>query len=173
MNSLPSNKTAISLIGMPGSGKSTLAPLLAQELGYEFLDVDDWIIEHTSRDISYLIAEGEPFLFHLQEQCIRETPMDNLVLSTPGSIIYIHYLDILKNDSLVVYLDAPTSVLEQRIKEQANPQRLILGLEDNSFKDLHTQRKPLYEELAHYTLEYKEESPEDSVSRILDLISQG
>ena len=50
----------LSLIGMPGSGKTTLGRLVARELGWDFVDMDDAIQDMAGRTIPELFSQGEP-----------------------------------------------------------------------------------------------------------------
>jgi len=57
----------ITLIGMPGSGKSTLGALLAERLGYRFID-GDAIIESSGRPLQDIIdRDGEEEFLRIEE----------------------------------------------------------------------------------------------------------
>lgn len=52
----------ILLIGMPGCGKSTLGRLLADELGYDFIDMDKYIEEKEGLSVKEIFSsKGEDF----------------------------------------------------------------------------------------------------------------
>ena len=57
------DRESIILIGMPASGKSTVGKMLAEELGYRFIDLDVYIQEKERRSIQDIIeTEGEAAL---------------------------------------------------------------------------------------------------------------
>ncbi|MDH3734488.1 MAG: shikimate kinase [Gemmatimonadota bacterium] len=47
------------LVGLSGGGKSTVGPLLAARLGYDFVDLDEYVEEVEGTTVSELFAEGE------------------------------------------------------------------------------------------------------------------
>jgi len=78
----------IALVGLPRSGKSTLGPLLAEHLGYAWLDSDQGITESTGRSPADWIAEdGMPAFREAESKWLRETPFPaELILSTGGGL---------------------------------------------------------------------------------------
>lgn len=50
----------IVLVGLPGAGKSSVGPLVAQRLGWRFVDLDEDIVRAAGRSIAEIFAaEGE------------------------------------------------------------------------------------------------------------------
>lgn len=79
----------IVLTGFMGSGKSTVGARLARELGWNFLDVDDVIVEDTGMPISEFFAQhGEPAFRERERATIaRLCGRQNLVLALGGGAI--------------------------------------------------------------------------------------
>jgi len=106
----------------------------------------------------------------LQEKCIIEEDLSRRVIATPGSIIYTQCLDKLKLESVIIYLEVPLEIIEQRINTQDNKQRVILSLPDGGVDRLYEQRVPMYQRLAKFTLSYQHESAYQSAIRISKLL---
>ena len=67
----------LSLIGMPGSGKTTLGRLVARELGWDFVDMDDAIQDMAGRTIPELFSQGEPVFRQWEARvCARLSSVD-------------------------------------------------------------------------------------------------
>ena len=79
----------IVLTGFMGSGKSTVGPLLAQRLGWTFIDLDDVIEAEAGATIAELFARhGEPaFRTREHETIARLAATDALVLALGGGAI--------------------------------------------------------------------------------------
>jgi shikimate kinase len=79
----------IVLTGFMGSGKTTVGPLIAQELGWQFVDVDDVIEAEAGCTIAELFRrEGEtPFRERERAAIARLAASDGLVLALGGGAI--------------------------------------------------------------------------------------
>ncbi len=100
--------TRIALIGLPRSGKSTLGPLLAEQLGYVWLDSDQGISESSGRSPAEWIAESGMSTFReVEAQWLHKTEFpERLVLSTGGGLpCYGENMDYLLTHFCTVHLN--------------------------------------------------------------------
>ena len=83
------NGTNIFLIGMMGAGKSTVGKLLAQKLGYNFLDTDPLIEKCAGKSIPEIFAkDGEETFRDLEQQVLSQvSAYTRLVVATGGGIV--------------------------------------------------------------------------------------
>lgn len=79
----------IVLTGFMGSGKSTVGPLVAERLGWRFIDVDDVIVAETGMAISQFFAtQGERVFRDVERAAIaRLAAEDGLVMALGGGAI--------------------------------------------------------------------------------------
>lgn len=79
----------IVLTGFMGSGKSTVGPLLAERLGWQFIDADDVIVAETGVPIADFFAEHGEAAFRERERetVARLAGEDGLVLALGGGAI--------------------------------------------------------------------------------------
>jgi shikimate kinase len=83
------NPRRIVLTGFMGSGKSTVGPLLAERLGWRFVDTDDVIEAEAGCAIAELFARHGEAAFREREQAViaRLVAGDGLVLALGGGAI--------------------------------------------------------------------------------------
>ena len=79
----------LTLIGTRGTGKSTVAPLLAERLGWDWIDADVELERRAGRSIREIFAsDGEPVFRALERQNLLELlQRDRLVLAAGGGAI--------------------------------------------------------------------------------------
>jgi len=142
------DRESIILIGMPASGKSTVGKMLAEELGYRFIDLDVYIQEKERRSIQDIIeTEGEAALMDIEKKRMSELDLSRLVVAPGGSLVYYDDLMLkLKQKALIIYLNEPLAELERRLNDA--PTRGIIGLKRKSLAEIYSERAPLY---IHYT----------------------
>ncbi len=102
---------SITLIGMPTSGKSTIGKILAEKLGYNFIDLDDLIKEKTGKSYDEILEQdGEKKLLDLENKYTLELDFENLdiIFSPGGSIIYSpEAMEKIKKETKIIYIELP------------------------------------------------------------------
>jgi shikimate kinase len=119
------------LIGLMGSGKTTTGQLLAQQLGYQFLDTDTLIEQVAGCTINEIFAQsGEASFRDLETQVLAEvSAYKRLVIATGGGIVlkptnwsYLHH-------GIIVWLNvAPEHLAERLTGDHSRP---LLALDTN------------------------------------------
>ncbi len=110
--------TLIFLTGFSGSGKSTIGPLLANSLGYEFVDLDQSIEKSAGKSITQIFAEnGEEFFRALELRSLTElVKQKRLVVSLGGGVLENdHSYALIKQSGTLVYLKSPSKTLARRL----------------------------------------------------------
>ena len=77
------------LIGFRGTGKTTIGKMLAQRLGKEFVDADEYLEQKEGKTIKDIFAEGGEKLFReIETHVIAELcRLDDRVVATGGGAI--------------------------------------------------------------------------------------
>ena len=141
---MSAQKTNLVLIGMAGAGKSTVGPRLAQMLSYGFVDVDDLIAADQQQSLQELVDRyGAAWFRELEERILLGLELRRHVIATGGSAVYGEAgMRHLQESGLVVFLDVPLTVLEERVGDVAS--RGLAREEGQSFAQLFAERQPLY-----------------------------
>ncbi len=110
------------LVGFMGSGKSTVGPMLADELGWSFLDVDQEIEAEQRVTIAQIFAErGEPEFRRIETEVLtarvrriqRGRPM--VMALGGGAFAQDHNYELLEENGVSVWLECPLEVVRARI----------------------------------------------------------
>ena len=114
----------LALIGMPGSGKTTLGRLVARELGWDFVDMDDAIQDMAGRTIPELFSQGEPVFRQWEARvCARLSSVDRptVVACGGGVVLTPGNIDALKAGGPVLFLDRPLAHIAGDIDRSTRP----------------------------------------------------
>jgi len=154
-------KTNIVLIGMPGAGKSTVGVVLAKRLGFDFLDTDVLIQARQGHRLQEIInADGLAAFRQIEEASLLSLSCRRTVIATGGSAVYSEAgMAALKRRGTLVFLDLPLAELQQRVRDMDTRGMVIDPGE--SFADLFTHRRPLYQRWAELTVDGRGKSVED------------
>jgi shikimate kinase len=110
--------TLIFLTGFSGSGKSTIGPLLANSLGYEFVDLDQSIEQLAGKNITRIFAEnGEEYFRGLELSTLMElVKRNNIVISLGGGVLENDQsYSLIQKSGTMVYLKSPSRTLARRL----------------------------------------------------------
>lgn len=111
----------IYLAGFMGSGKSTVGPILANTLGYEFVDIDKLIEQKAEQPIVQLFETvGEKGFRNLEREVLREVAgLDGYVVSLGGgTIANEENFQLIQQSGIVVYLRLPLEEILQRVQHK-------------------------------------------------------
>jgi len=158
---------SIVLIGMAGVGKSTIGMALAEDLGFAFIDVDNYILQKDGKRIQEIIdSKGEEALLQIEKRRMYEINLTRMVAAPGGSIIYHpDLMDYLKENAVLVYLDDSFKNIEAKLV--GNLDRGIVGLRYKTLRQIYEERRPLYFRYADITIDCREKEQGEIVAEIL------
>ncbi|MBK1988436.1 shikimate kinase [Sphaerospermopsis aphanizomenoides BCCUSP55] len=160
------------LIGMMGVGKTTVGRLLAQQLGYGFIDTDDVIVKAAGKSINEIFTtEGEAAFRQLESDVLGQVcAYTKLVIATGGGIILRQENWGYLRHGLIVWLDASVEILLNRLAEDDTRPLLQDSDPEGKLLSLLQQRQPLYSQADLHITITPSETPEQIATRILEAI---
>jgi shikimate kinase len=170
----PAHLRRLVLTGFMGAGKTTIGRLLAQRLGWDFLDLDAYIEARTGLSVpSIFSAHGEPRFRQLESAALASAlGRSNVVLALGGGTP-----EVLTNRLLLeqtpatstIFLDAPFPTLFDRcmLQDQARPVLADPAVAEARF----LARQPTYRRLARLTIATDNLTAEETVAALLDGLS--
>jgi shikimate kinase len=154
------NKPVV-VIGLMGSGKTTVALLLAQALDLPMSDSDPWLREHYGASAAELAADVGR-LHALEAAHVLEALQTPQVIAAAASVVENPEVRQALRKALVVWLDAPDSVLKERMKSGTHRP----GFDPSAMR---ARREPYFREVADLKVDVSVNKPEEVVARILAL----
>lgn len=147
----------IFLIGYMGSGKTTIGKLVAEKLGYGFVDMDTHIEEKYFNTISQIFAElGEDKFRLLEQRCLHEVAeFENVIISTGGGApCFFDNIEYMNAHGLTIYLKlTPTELADRLEASHANKRPLLAERKGEELRrfiaDGLAKREPFYSQAAY------------------------
>jgi shikimate kinase len=162
------------LAGFMGSGKTTVGTLLARQLAWRFVDLDDRIEAAAGMRISEIFERlGEPAFRRIEADQLRAALgrvfelKESIVLALGGgTYAQTGAPEFLRNAGVpVVWLDSAVEILLSRCMTMTGRP---LFRDESSFRALHAQR------LASYQLaDYRVDSSGDPARVVAEILSRG
>ncbi len=132
-------KKLLFICGFMGCGKTTQGKKLAKEMGYYFIDLDDYISNQHDKTITDLFQEvGEDEFRKIESQALQECINDNLkalIATGGGTPCFNNNLQLMKANGKLIYLKMDSESLYNRlfnakqdrplIKDKANEEMLL------------------------------------------------
>ena len=116
-------KSLIYLAGFMGSGKSTIGPILANTLGFEFVDIDKFIEKKVQKRIVDIFAtEGEQAFRAVEHLSLKEiAARDRCVVSLGGgTIANEENFQLIRESGIIVYLQLSPEEILQRVHHRTD-----------------------------------------------------
>lgn len=164
----------IVLIGFRGTGKTTIGRKIAQRLGKEFIDADEYLEKKQGKTIKDIFAEGGENLFReietkiISELCLLD---DKVIATGGGAILREENVRHLKKNGIIIFLDADVDTLYRRIHHDALTQQKRPSLTNRGAYEeieyLLAYRRPLYDRMGDFVLNTANLSQNDAANKIV------
>ena len=140
-------KDKVVLIGMPGCGKTTIGKILANDLSYNFYDMDDYIEKMTNKSVADLFNIGEDYFRDKETEACKELiNKRKAIISSGGGVVKKKVnIDILKKDCIIVFIDRDVEDILNDLDSDSRP--LLKGNKERIY-NLYKERYELYKKSA-------------------------
>jgi shikimate kinase len=118
------------IIGFKNSGKTTFGRNLAERLGLNFIDLDEYIETTTGRIIPQIYTRlGEENFRKLEWKALQEVVrIENVVISTGGGTpCHCDMMSLMEKHGDVIYLKVSDQTLINRLKIAAKDRPIVKG----------------------------------------------
>ena len=168
------------LTGFMAAGKSTIGPILANTLGWNFLDLDKAIEEEEAMKITEIFeTKGEEYFRKKELGMLKEISKKNhlIVALGGGTIANSKNLKLLKETGRLIYLHSSPEIAYKRLVFKRNRPALLFEGEEFPTKEqfleriesLMSDRKEYYEQ-ADYFIDTDAEAVGKTVDKLARII---
>jgi shikimate kinase len=163
----------IYLVGFMACGKTTVGSLLAERLGWEFIDLDTIIERQAGQPIREIFAQrGEEDFRRLETYALHEAVgeirlgLPRVVALGGGAFTREENVYLIEGHGVSVWLDCPLDVVRGRVQENADRP---LARDPARFEALYAERQGLYAKADH-SVPVAGKQPPDIVQEICGLL---
>ena len=169
----------LTLIGYRATGKTTLARLLAQRLGWDWIDADVEIERRAGKSIARVFAEdGEPAFRDLEAAVMAELcRRTRLVIAAGGGApMRAETREAMRAGGKVIWLTARPETILSRMSGDATTAARRPALTDRTGLEeivhLLAKREPIYRQAAHVEIHTEDKAPDLLAEEILDRLGE-
>jgi shikimate kinase len=162
----------IYLVGFMGSGKSTVGRLLADQIGWHFVDLDAEIEAAARMSIVEIFeTRGETEFRRLEREKMRqhvrtiECGRPAVLALGGGAIVQPENFALLENNGVTIWLDCPFEIVRRRVQPASHRP---LARDPVSFAQLYEARRESYAR-ADYRIPIEGDDPAAVVDVLLGL----
>ena len=167
-------KNSIALIGFMGVGKTAVGKVLAKELNREFVELDSLIDCKAGKPIPEIFEQdGEVVFRELEIEITKEVSENkNQVIACGGGVVLNNInIDILKRNSIIVYLTASPRVILKRVSNGG--ERPVLKINNLlTIQELLRFREPFYERAADFKINTSRANIKSVIEQIIDKVKR-
>ncbi|MFH0850592.1 MAG: shikimate kinase [Candidatus Bathyarchaeota archaeon] len=163
----------VALIGFMATGKSTVGRILADKLGYRFVDTDEEIVKRTGLEIAEIFAsEGETVFRALEKRVVAEaSASEKTVIACGGGVVLDQRnVDAIRCTSRLVLLTASVDETMNRVKGDGSRPLLNVGDREEAITARLEERTPLYLKAADAVVDTSGLTLKEVADRIVQLL---
>jgi shikimate kinase len=167
----------IFLLGFMGCGKSTIGRLLAAQLKWNFIDLDEQIVAQQQMPIEQIfLTHGEPYFRNVELALLEQMRgFENVVIALGGGTAAQEAAWAILKQDLTIYLRCHPHELFRRLKD--DPHRPMLGHIPATerlqvIKNLLALREPFYNR-ADFTVDsFAEHTPAETAAFVAQFVGE-
>jgi shikimate kinase len=166
------------LVGYRGAGKSTVARLLAERLGWEWMDTDEAIEARRGKAIREIFAlEGEHVFRTAESELLAEIcRLERHVVATGGGMALAECnRNLMRAAGRIVWLQADAATLWKRLQSDPTTAERRPPLAGGGLMEVNQvlqAREPLYRDCAHYSVSTADRTPMEAVEDVLAYLQE-
>ena len=166
------NTNQLCLIGMMGSGKSSTGKMLSDKLGWNFIDIDQEIMNRKNLSINELFRKSEVQFREFEYDEIKKySSRNNIVLAVGGgAVTYKKSYDLMAS-MYCIYLKTSTQVLAKRLEDDSSRPLLKEKNKYQMLEKIFNEREALYLSLSSCEVNTDRNSLSDNCDKIIGLIN--
>ena len=173
-------KEKVILTGYRATGKTSIGKILADLLGFDFIDTDLAIEKRQGETITEMVSRGGWNFFRRKEEdlLLELSQRENIVIASGGgSVMHENAWIKLRENALSVWLTVDVETICQRLAADSNtdgqrPALTEMGTMDEIAMVL-TERQPLYEKSSDLIIDTERKTPEEVAEVIAAELKKG
>jgi len=162
----------IYLTGFMASGKTTIGRLLAEELGWNFFDLDEEIEAQQGTSIAEIFdTRGEQEFRRIESEAIR-AHVRSVARGRPavialggGAFVQPENFDLLEEHGITIWLDCPLETARQRVAQASHRP---LARDAQKLEELYRERQAIYAR-ADFRIPIESDEPSAAIAAIMKL----
>ena len=158
----------LAIVGYMGSGKSTVGRIVAEDLSWDFVDLDAVVAEHAGLSIPEIFeSSGEPHFRNLERLALLDAldGFSERVVACGGGVVINSRNRARLLEVPTVFLWEDADVLYRRTR---GPGRPLRGASFEDFARRYAERLPYYLEVAELQLEPDNRPPRRIADEIIE-----
>jgi shikimate kinase len=162
----------IYLVGFMAAGKTTIGRVLAERLGWHFVDLDDEIEAAEQMSIAQIFeARGEEEFRRLERAALRarvkgiECGRPTVLALGGGTFVAPANFDLVEDNGITIWLDCPIEMVEQRVAQTSHRP---LARDAERLTQLYESRREAYAR-ADFRIQIESDDPEVAVNAVMRL----
>ena len=172
------NRKVVYLTGFMASGKSTIGPILANTVGWNFIDLDKEIEKKENKKIRTIFEENGEKYFRERETDVLKTLSGNknlIVALGGGTLVNSENRKIISESGLLIYLKCSPETAYRRLKHKRD--RPILTTDESPNSNENNLRKKIkelmFERIKYYSMaDYSFDTENSNIGQTVDLIAR-